>query len=277
MQRSTGRSQGAEDGFGRLTIRRRGADGFSDEDRRLVDLTAEYLASILLRLDLESTHVSSAVDDERRRIARDLHDSLSQRLYAAAFNADAISQSAGVDPDFAVEGAAKIRVLVLSTLAEIRTLLYELQPEVLADLTLTDLVSQLCISVAEIYQQPIELAVTHTGPPIPTEPKLALYRIAQESLGNALRHSEATNISIAVDVDPDRVIVDVVDDGIGFEIDGMRSGHGLRNIKERADEAGIGLHFTSGPGSGTTVSATWPRDEPDILDLTVTPSLEVAG
>ncbi len=269
--------QGGGHAFGRLTIRRKGADSFSAEHHRLVDLTADFLGSVLLRLELESTHVSSAVDHERHRIARELHDSLSQRLYAAAFNADAITQSASADPDFAIMGAAKIRVLVLSTLAEIRTLLYELQPEVLSDLSLDDLVAQLCTSVAEIYQQPIELTVAHGGSSIPTEPKLALYRIVQESLGNALRHSHAANICVAVDVDSDRASVDVVDDGIGFDSDEVRTGHGLRNIGERAAEAGIGLNVVSVPGVGTTISASWPRERSDIVDLTVTPSLEVAG
>ncbi|MFW2382896.1 MAG: sensor histidine kinase [Acidimicrobiales bacterium] len=263
--------------FGRLTIRRRGSEGFSAEHRRLVDLTADFLASVLLRFELESSHVSTAVNRERHRIARELHDSLSQRLYAAAFNADAISQSAASEPQIAIDGAAQIRQLVLSTLSEIRTLLYELQPEVLNERILTDLVAQLSTSVAEIYQRPIELVVAHSGPSIPTEQKLALYRIVQESLGNALRHAEATNIKVTVDVDLERARVEVGDDGRGFVVDEVRTGHGLRNIRDRAAEAGIELSVISSPDSGTSVSATWSRQRSNILDLTVTPSLETAS
>lgn len=262
--------------FGQLTIRGSDTEPFSDEDRRLVDLTADYLASVLVRLELESTKVSSAIEDERHRIARELHDSLSQRLYAAAFHADAISQSVTTDPDVAIDGARSIRQLVLATLAEIRTLLYELQPEALDGLSLGVLVTQLCNSVNEIYLRPIEPAIAQSGPRIPTAPKLALYRIVQESLSNALRHAKAASVDVTVDIDLDRAIVEVVDDGIGFNIDGVRAGHGLRNMRARAAQAGIGLRITSLPGSGTAVAATWLRPA-SLLDLTLSPSLEAAG
>ncbi len=262
--------------LGHLTIRRHGTDQFSDEQRRIADLSSQYLTGFFLRLQLESSHVHSAVDRERQRIARELHDSLSQRLYAAAFNAEAVTLSVGSDPVGAAESASKIRSLALSTLAELRTLLFELHPSVLATQTLTDLVAQLCASVEEIYQRPVDLAVVHNGPLIPTEPKLALYRIVQESVGNALRHSEAINVNVAVTVDDTQASIMIIDDGIGFDPGDTRAGHGLRNMRERAAEADLALEIISRPGAGATVTATWTRRRSDaVVDLTDSPRLEV--
>lgn len=268
---------GGELDVGRLTIRSDGGLRFTDEHRRLAELTAQYLGGFLARLELESSLVSSAVDRERHRIARDLHDSLSQRLYAAAFNADVVSLTARSDGALAAREAAKIRMLVLSALAEIRTLLFDLQPEVLNREKLTDLVTQLCNSVAEVYQRRIDLVVMHDAMGVPAEPKIALYRIVQESLGNALRHSDAPRISVAVDVDATGVGIEVEDDGIGFDPEVTETGHGLRNMRQRAAEIGAILDVTSSPGGGTTVRARWHRNRPDpVANLTDAPSLEVA-
>ncbi len=260
---------------GRLTVAHDHGRRFPDEYGRLVDLTAQYLGGLLLRLRLESSRVSLAVDHERERIARELHDSLSQRLYAAAFNAEAVSLAARGDAE-AARGAAKIRMLVLSTLAEMRTLLFDLQPDVLTKQSFPDLVTQLCVSVAEIYQRPVDLVIVHDEPGVPTAPKLALYRIVQESLGNALRHSDATKVGVTIDVDVDGVTIRVADDGIGFDPSGTGTGHGLRNLRQRAAEIGAALDLTSRPGAGTRVSVTWPRHRRDRpVEPTDVPSLEV--
>jgi signal transduction histidine kinase len=263
-------------GVGRLVVTG-GGRRFSDEQRRLVDLTAQYFGGLLLRLQLESSRMDSAIDDERHRIARELHDSLSQRLYAAAFNAEVVSLSARTDPESTAREATKIRALVLSTLAEMRTLLFELQPEVLTNRRLTELVAQLCTSVTEIYQQPVGLVVVNDEGGVPTKPKLALYRIAQEAVGNALRHSEASQIGVTVDVGVDRVSVEVVDDGAGFDPDDDLAGHGLRNMRERATEVGAGLTVISSPGAGTTARVIWRRRRDSTIDLTDEPSMESAG
>jgi len=262
---------------GRLSITYDGGGRrFPDENRRLLDLTAQYLGGLLMRLQLESSRVNLAVDDERQRIARELHDSLSQRLYAAAFNAEAVSLAARSDGESAAEGASKIRSLVLSTLAEMRTLLFDLQPEVLNRQSFPDLVAQLCTSVAEVYQRPIDLVIVHDQPGIPSKPKLALYRIVQESLGNALRHAEASTVDVTVDIGEACVTIQIEDDGLGFDPSGMRTGHGIRNMRDRAAEIGATLDLTSIPGAGTRVSVMWPRDIRDLpAELTNTPSLEV--
>lgn len=262
---------------GRLIIIHEHGRRFPNEYRRLADLTAQYLGGLLARLQLESSRVNLAVDDERRRIARELHDSLSQRLYAAAFNAEAISLTAAVDSDSAARKAAEIRTLVLSTLAEMRTLVFDLQPEVLGKQSLGDLVAQLCTSSAEIYQRPVGLVVVDDQHGIPTTPKLALYRIVQESLSNALRHSDATRVDVTIDVNEKQVTVTLVDDGLGFDPSSTRTGHGLRNIRQRASEIGATLNLTSRHGAGTTVMVTWANRGRNLpVEAIAVPDFEVA-
>jgi signal transduction histidine kinase len=237
-----------------------------------VELMAEYLGSFVQRLDLETRLVDSAIDHERERIARDLHDSLSQTLYAAAFNAEALSLAVTTDSDLAAESAVKIRVMVLSALAEIRTLLFELQP---AETGLAELIKTLCTSLEEIYGTRIQLSVVGDGPAVPPRPKLAIYRIGQEALNNVFRHSGADDIHVTIGVDEHGARIIVSDDGVGFEVDTISTGHGLRNIRERAGEVGASIDITSSTASGTTLSATWLRapTEP-TLDLTLIPGME---
>ena len=262
---------GGEDSTGSLTIRRHGSQPFSDQERRLVGLMAEYLGSFVQRLQLETRLVNSAVDHERERIARDLHDSLSQTLYAAAFNAEALSLTVTTDSDLAAESAVKIRIMVLSALAEIRTLLFELQP---TETSLAELIKTLCMSLEEIYGMRIQLSIVGDGPPVPPRPKLAMYRIGQEALNNAFRHSGAEGIHVTLGIDDHGARITVSDDGVGFDVDAISTGHGLRNIRERAGEVGASIDITSSTASGTALSATWLRvpAEP-TLDLTRLPRM----
>lgn len=251
--------------LGHLTLRARPGESFSKVQRRLANLSAELLTAALRRLRLEAALVVTVVDDERHRIARDLHDSLMQRLYAAAFHADVLMGDEGQDPELTTTQARTIRELVLSSMAEMRSLLFELQPETIGATSLAGLIEQLSDSTGEIYSRPIACR-SHPGPVVPPEPKLALYRIAQEALGNALRHADAQNIVVSIDVSDEAVFLAVTDDGIGFNQNELTVGHGMRNIAKRAKKIGATIEVSSEMGSGTTISATWLRDQP--IDLT---------
>jgi signal transduction histidine kinase len=230
-------------------------------------LVTDYLAAVLHRLDIQSALVVDAVDTERHRIAQDLHDSVSQRLYAAAFNAEYLATSMAGDEAGAAERATAIRTLVLVAIAEIRTLLFELQPRMLDTTSLNVLVSSLCESIG--YDRSIAV-VAKEGSPIPTGPKLAIYRIAQEAIGNAIRHADAGSITVVVEIDDDGVLLEIEDDGVGFEPATIGAGYGLRNMTERAAQIGSELKVQSAPGQGTTVSVRWRRgSERDRVDAGV--------
>lgn len=251
--------------LGELEISWSGETRRSDEQQQLIDLTTDYLAAVLHRLDLAAAVVGAAVDSERQRIARDLHDSVSQRLYAAAFNADSVAQLIERDPGLVSDRVGEIRMLVLVAVAEMRTLLFELQPRLLETASLSALIAGLCESVGASHGHSIEV-VTRDGPGIPTEPKLVFYRVAQEAITNALRHASARQIRVGIALDASGATLEVSDDGIGFE-SGREHGHGLRNMKARAEEIGALLYLSSNQGAGTTVSLFWPRQPSGAREL----------
>jgi len=264
--------------LGNLTMSWPSEPDLSDQQLQLIGLVTDYLAAVLHRLDIQASLVIGAVDSERHRIARELHDSVSQRLYAAAFNAEylqssiaqsSIAQSSTEQPDLlhAAERAAEIRNLVHTSVAEMRTLLFELQPKMLETTSLTGLLVALCESVESGHHQPIDV-IAVGGPSVPSGPKLAIYRIAQEALSNALRHADATSIQLRVEIDDDGVLLDVEDDGRGFEPDSVEGGYGLDNMAERASQIGSELHIETSPGNGTTVSLRWRFAEATVVGRT---------
>jgi signal transduction histidine kinase len=263
---------------GRLVVRGSVGQPFSRVQQQLAKLSAELLTAAVRRMELESALVTAVVDDERRRIARDLHDSLSQRLYAAAFHADALTTEDDHDAQLASAQAQTIRDLVLSSLAEMRTLLFELQPETFDATSFNGLVEQLCESMGQVYGRPIDCQ-SRGGPTVPRKPKLALYRILQESVGNALRHAKARHVFVTVQIDAQSVELEVSDDGVGFEPHEVMAGQGLRNLAERARQIGATIDVSSAQDVGTTISVAWLRDqtvEPQI-DLTDAALTELAG
>ncbi|MDH3680711.1 MAG: histidine kinase, partial [Acidimicrobiia bacterium] len=213
--------------LGYLTMNWTAKPELSDQQLQLIGLATDYLAAVLHRLDIQSWLVVSAVDTERHRIARELHDSVSQRLYAASFNAEYLAASVVDDPAGAAERSKEIRTLVLVAVAEMRTLLFELQPKMLETASLNSLIVSLCESIGASHLRPIEVVARGSGPTIPPDPKLAIYRIAQEAVGNALRHADASSIRVLVEVDDNVVLVEVEDDGLGFEPETGGRGYGL--------------------------------------------------
>lgn len=229
---------------------------FGDEERRYVLLAAEHLAGFVHRTELDSTIASTAVDVERHRIARDLHDSVTQRLYSVAFLADAAQRQLAVGSGDAQDTVRRIRALLLTSLSELRVLLFELQPQTLDATRFPQLIEQLVETVAAGIDGSVEADVTEI-PALPRNVKLGMYRLAQESLSNAVRHSGAGSIAVRVGHDEGTTSLVVSDTGCGFDPARVALGHGLRNLEERAASIGAGLLIDSQPGIGTTVSVRW--------------------
>jgi signal transduction histidine kinase len=212
----------------------------------------------------------TAVEAERHRLARELHDSVTQRLYSAAFLAEALPRLVDHDRDTSIDAAERIRSIVLSSLAELRSLLFELRPLELDAATIDELLRRLVENVTESTGAEIEL-FAQSGPPLPADVKLGLYRIAQEALSNAVRHSGAHNVRVTQTWFGDTIRLEVHDNGRGFSVDDRDDGHGLQSISERARLLDAELVFTSGPEEGTTLLVAWPRGY--ATDAGVTPTM----
>jgi signal transduction histidine kinase len=207
--------------------------------------------------------VIEAQELERRRLAGDIHDGISQRLVTLSYRLDAASRSVPDDPGAAAEQLEKARELVDLTLGEARAAISGLRPPVLDDLGLAGGLASLARSIPQIG---IDVDLVETR--VPDHIELALYRIAQECLQNVVKHAKATAARLTFAVDSgdtgDVARLEIVDDGIGFDTfehplgsDEM-GGYGLLSMAERAEIVGGRLNIRSRPGSGTAVTATIP-------------------
>jgi two-component system, NarL family, sensor kinase len=203
--------------------------------------------------------VIEAQEIERRRLAGDIHDGISQRLITLSYWLDAASRAATDDPTAVTEQLDKARELAELTLREARAAISGLRPPVLDDLGLAGGLASLARSIPQIDMN-VELADTR----LPDHIELALYRIAQECLQNVVKHANATTARLTFSVNDDTARLEIIDDGVGFDTfehplgaDEM-SGYGLLSMAERAEIVGGRLNIRSRPGSGTAVTATIP-------------------
>ncbi|MBJ7466817.1 MAG: GAF domain-containing sensor histidine kinase [Mycolicibacterium sp.] len=207
--------------------------------------------------------VIQAQELERRRLAGDIHDGISQRLVTLSYWLDAaaraVADEAGAPSKVAADHLAKARELVDLTLQEARAAIGGLRPPVLDDLGLAGGLASLARSIP---QPAIDVDLAQDR--LPDHIELALYRIAQECLQNVVKHAHATRAKLTYSVKDDLARLEIVDDGVGFDTfehplgsDEM-GGYGLLSMAERAEIVGGRLHIRSRPDVGTTVTATIP-------------------
>ncbi len=209
--------------------------------------------------------VIEAQELERRRLAGDIHDGISQRLITLSYRLDAATRAAQTDPAAMAEQLSMARELVDLTLQEARAAISGLRPPVLDDLGLAGGLASLARSIGQI-DVTVDLAETR----LPDHIELALYRIAQECLQNVVKHAQASTARLKFAVEADTARLEIVDDGVGFDTfehplgsDEM-GGYGLLSMAERAEIVGGRLNIRSRPGAGTAVTATIPL--PNVPD-----------
>ncbi|MFZ5910149.1 MAG: GAF domain-containing protein [Chloroflexota bacterium] len=250
---------------------------FSQED---IDLAVSFCDQTALAIEnarLREQAQEEAVTAERNRLARELHDSVTQTIFSASLIADVLPTIWKRDP-LEVEGALDdLRKLTRGALAEMRTLLLELRPIGLGEARLVDLLKQLAEGVSGRIRAQIGVQVVGDAV-LPPEVKLSFYRIAQEALNNVAKHSRADKVEIEIKSAPpapshkrgrmasrqrtfsESVSLLIRDNGCGFEPKSVASGHlGLGIMKERATNSQINLLIQSKPGQGTEVSLRWPQ------------------
>jgi two-component system sensor histidine kinase UhpB len=242
--------------LGRLAAVMRGVDPLRPGERAEIDgadpevgeLTAAF-NGMLERLELErresARRALAAQEDERRRIARELHDEVGQALTAVVLQLDHVGRSG--DP----AAISHAREVVRASLEEVRGIARRLRPEALDDLGLPSALAALTNDVSRSANLPVERRIGAALPRLDPDEELVVYRVAQEALTNVARHAEATSARLTLDVRNGCVELEVSDDGTG--LDGAAAGTGLRGMRERAVLIGADFEVSGAKSRGTAV------------------------
>lgn len=210
--------------------------------------------------------VLEAAGEERGRLARDLHDSVSQALFSMTLQARTAEvglEREGIDPDGVVaRSVLQLGELTRAALAEIRALIFELRPQALDQEGFVAALRQHAAALAARERRPVEVAGPVHRIPLAPRTEEHVFRIALEAVHNAVRHADAERIDVRVTLPAaDRVRVEVCDDGRGFDPDVPVPGHyGLETMRERAAQIQGDLRISSRPGAGTTVTVDVPTE-----------------
>ncbi len=196
----------------------------------------------------------AAINAERDRIARDLHDSVTQTLFSASIIADVLPILWEKNPDNARTRLDELRELARGALAEMRTLLLELRPAVMLEADLEELLQQLVDALIGRARVRGELSIDGRLDKLPEDVHVAVYRSVQEALNNIAKHADASIVKVHVHRRRDDLTISVRDDGCGFDVTAPKGGHfGLQHIHERIESVGGTVHIESNPDDGTHV------------------------
>ena len=232
-----------------------------ENQKVILSIVDDITDQILAEQALKEKEEAAAVAAERSRIARELHDSVTQSLYSASLIAEAVPKYWQQQPEEAADDLGKLRLLTRGAQAEMRTLLLELRPGELADHNLSELLSQLTDALSARTELPVSLTVAGDCQLSPRV-QIAYYRITQEALNNIIKHARANRAWVNLKCEKDRVTLRVGDDGRGFDPDSHQFHQlGLKIMRERAEAIGATLTIKSQPGQGTTVSVVWQAAE----------------
>jgi signal transduction histidine kinase len=247
-------------------LRVRSVENRSRELEELVEQrTAELLrANEMLRQEINERQraedqlarqaAETAVAEERNRLARDLHDAVTQTLFSASLVAEVLPRLWERDRGEGERRLDELRELTRGALAEMRTLLLELRPTGLVEADLGDLLGQLAESITGRARIPVDLQIEGQCDLSPDR-KVILYRIAQEALNNAAKHAGATRVSVYLRCEPGDVLLRIQDDGRGFDLGAPPpESMGLGIMRERAEAIGARLEISSQEGHGTQVT-----------------------
>jgi signal transduction histidine kinase len=234
--------------------------GFTADDEELVHLLAAHAAIALVNARLYEHSRELSIVAERNRIARELHDAVSQKLFSLRLTADAASALLDRDPVRAKEELANVRTLAAEVSSELRTIVVGHRPADLAGDGLDRALRKQVELLDRVHEPVLRFTGCNCWPRLTEQGQDAVYRIAQEAMHNALRHANAAHIDVVLTVADDATILRVTDDGVGFAPASTVAGRrlGLLSMRERAKEAGGTLTVTSEPGGGTTVQLAVP-------------------
>jgi NarL family two-component system sensor histidine kinase LiaS len=235
--------------------------------RQLDDMAATLAQNIGVLRDLAQQNAAlmrqneeGAIQAERLRLARDLHDELSHQLFRLNLQAAALPEQISRDPKQAVIQAQVVAALAEQAQMDLRTILLELRPTQLARQGLNETLQELCRQWKAIHHLPVDLEVVLSGRYLLAGVEDVIFRVTREALANVAKHAGATSVSVALVEGRQLITLSVTDDGRGFDPQQVAAqGHyGLAGMRERAAALGGTLAIESDTNRGTTVRLTLP-------------------
>ncbi len=241
---------------------------FDEENQRRIKTLSQ--AQILERERLMATRAEllhrtvQAQELERRRIAHELHDETGQTLTALGLGLRGLTQTIPAEPDRAVRQARELETLATAGIEELQRLVAGLHPPQLDELGLLAALRWFAQETTSRYNLPILVSGRANGEQVPDEIRLVLFRITQEAITNTVRHAQATQVQITLDVSASLIRLVVADDGKGFDVNAVLGGSepqciGLLGMIERSGLVGGECEIRSAPGAGTTVEVSIKR------------------
>jgi signal transduction histidine kinase len=229
-----------------------------EEEKVFLGAVADQAAVAVENARLLSDTRGKAALQERQKLARELHDSVSQALYGIALGVETAREVLPDNPERAAEPLDYAGSLAEAGMTEMRALIFELRPESLEQEGLVAALEKQAAAVQARHGIQVETAFGEE-PDAPLEEKESLYRIAQEALHNTVKHARATNVKIELGRDFGEITLEVSDDGVGFDTRGDFPGHlGLKSMRERVSRQSGTLEITSEPGKGVHILARVP-------------------
>ena len=249
--------------IGVLDVQSQQVNAFDESDLVVLQSLADQTAVAIENAQLYKQAQQLAVIEERNRLARELHDSVTQALYGITLHAEAAYRQLSINQtDLANDQLTELRNTAQDALREMRLLIFELRPSVMEQQGLIPALRARLEAVEERAGMSVEFNLDEN---LVIDEKIqdVFYRIAQEALNNALKHAKANRIILNLNRTPEFIAMEIIDDGIGFDPDTAVEGGGLGldGIIERAELLGGELTLKSNPGQGTTVRIEVPYGE----------------
>jgi len=249
-----------ENVIGFINLESKQANFFTEHEAERLKVFANQAAIAINNARAYEQAQELAIVRERQRLARDLHDAVSQTLFSANVIAETLPLLFDVDRDEVKAGLGQLARLTKGALSEMRTLLVELRPSALLETDLTVLLTHLVNGFSNRTQARVEFFVDGSEHSMPADTRVCFYRIAQEALNNVIKHARATSIRLTLQFGTNQIRLDVLDNGIGFDPNTVSSANlGLRIMRERTEGAQITLKIKSEAGHGTHISSIWTR------------------
>ena len=244
--------------IGAITLAKDQPNYYTPRQARLTMAIANQAAVAIENARLYQQAQKLAALEERQRLARELHDSVSQVLFSISLGARAARTLLDRDPRRAVQPVESVISLAEMGMAEMRALIFELRPESLATEGLVAALTKQAAALRARHQIAVDTRLCDE-PDVPLEVKETVYRIAREALHNTVKHARAGHVEVRLACDAEAIEFEVRDDGAGFDPAGEFPGHlGLRSMRERAMRVGGTLTVESAPGAGTRIHLRIP-------------------